>query len=163
MPCRVVAKRRQKKVKNRPLFAFCAVLLTEQDNTQPALKTLLANGKIHTFQLLSQQSFHLSVHLRPYKRKSKSTLTAYEKEPHSDVLDRPVIGMWLFRFLIVCTAIFLVMLYARLSFDKLSNETHFVGLSFEKAAARRSALAYARTFASREVFLPMHMSSAKMF
>ena len=26
-------------------------------------------------------------------------------------------------------------------FDKLSNETHFVGLSFEKAAARRSALA----------------------
>ena len=34
-------------------------------------------------------------------------------------------------------------------FDKLSNETHFVGLSFEKAAARRSALAYARTFASR--------------
>ncbi len=24
-------------------------------------------------------------------------------------------------------------------FDKLSNETHFVGLSFEKAAARRSA------------------------
>ena len=127
MPCRVVAKRRQKKVKNRPLFAFCAVLLTEQDNTQPALKTLLANGKIHTFQLLSQQLFHLSVHLRPYKRKPKSTLTAYEKEPHSDVLDRPVIGMWLFRFLIVCTAIFLVMLYAR--------------LSFEKAAARRSALA----------------------
>ena len=39
----------------------------------------------------------------------------------------------------------------------------FVGLSFEKAAARRSALACARTFASREVFLPMHMSSAKMF
>ena len=35
-------------------------------------------------------------------------------------------------------------------FDTLSNETHFVGLSFEKAAARRSALAYARTFASRE-------------
>ena len=28
------------------------------------------------------------------------------------------------------------MLYAMLSFDKLSNETHFVGLSFEKAAAR---------------------------
>ena len=57
------------------------------------------------------------------------------------MLDRPVIGMWLFRFLIVCTAVFLVMLYAMLSFDKLSNETHFVGLSFEKAAARRSALA----------------------
>ena len=35
-------------------------------------------------------------------------------------------------------------------FDTLSNETHFVGLSFEGAAARRSALAYARTFASRE-------------
>ena len=150
-------------MKNRPLVAFCTVLPTEQDNTQPALQTLLTNGKIHTVQLLSQQSFHLSVHLRPYKRKPKSTLTAYEKEPHSDVLDRPVIGMWLFRFLIVCTAIFLVMLYARLSFDKLSNETHFVGLSFEKAAARRSALAYARTFASREVFLPMHMSSAKCF
>ena len=57
------------------------------------------------------------------------------------MLDRPVIEMWLFRFLIVCTAVFLVMLYAMLSFDKLSNETHFVGLSFEKAAARRSALA----------------------
>ena len=57
------------------------------------------------------------------------------------MLDRPVIGMWLFRFLIVCTAVFLVMLYAMLSFDKLSNETHCVGLSFEKAAARRSALA----------------------
>ena len=46
---------------------------------------------------------------------SPQTLTAYEKEPHSDVLDRPVIGMWLFRFLIVCTAVFLVMLYVRLS------------------------------------------------
>ena len=33
------------------------------------------------------------------------------------------------------------MLDANLSFDKLSNEPHFVGLSFEKAAARRSALA----------------------
>ena len=48
-------------------------------------------------------------------------------------------------------------------FDKLSNETHFVGLSFEKAAARRSALAYARTFASRKVFLPTYTPSAKMF
>ena len=161
MPCRVVAKRRQKKGE-KSAFAFCAVLLTEQDNTQPALKTLLTNGKIHTFQLLSQQSFHLSVHLRPHKRKPKSTLTAYEKEPHSDVLDRPVIGMWLFRFLIVCTAIFLVMLYARLSFDKLSNETHFVGLSFEKAAARRSALAYARTFASRKVFSPTYTPPEKI-
>ena len=47
-------------------------------------------------------------------------------------------------------------------FDKLSNETHFVGLSFEKAAARRSALAYARTFASRKVFSPTHMSPEKM-
>ena len=116
MPCRVTAKRRHKKVKKRPLFAFCAALPTEQENTQPALQTLLTNGKIHIVQLLSQQSFHLSVHLLPYKRKPKSTLTAYEKEPHSDVLDRPVIGMWLFRFLIVCTAVFLVMLYARLSF-----------------------------------------------
>jgi len=79
MPCRVVAKRRQKKGKNRPLFAFCAVLPTEQENTQPALQTLLTNGKIHIVQLLSQQSFHLSVHLLPYKRKPKSTLTAYKK------------------------------------------------------------------------------------
>ena len=38
-------------------------------------------------------------------------------------------------------AVFLVMLDANLSFDKLSNEPHFVGPSFEKAAARRSALA----------------------
>ena len=121
MPCRVVAKRRQKKGKNRPLFAFCAVLPTEQENTQPALQTLLTNGKIHIVHLLSQQSFHLSVHLLPYKRKPKSTLTAYEKEPHSDVLDRPVIGMWLFRFLIVCTAVFLVMLYARLSFQSFAQ------------------------------------------
>ena len=87
------------------MFAFCAVLPTEQENTQPALQTPLTNGKILIFQLLSQQSFHLSVHLRTYKRKPKSTLTVYEKEPHSDVLDRPVIGMWLFRFLIVCTAV----------------------------------------------------------
>ena len=121
MPCRVTAKRRHKKVKKRPLFAFCAALPTEQENTQPALQTLLTNGKIHIVQLLSQQSFHLSVHLLPYKRKPKSTLTAYEKEPHSDVLDRPVIGMWLFRFLIVCTAVFLVMLYARLSFVNFSK------------------------------------------
>ena len=91
-------------------------LQTEQENTQPALQTPLINGKIPIFQLLSQQSFHLFVHLRPYERKPKSTLIAYEKEPYSDVPDRPVIGMWLFRFLIVCTAIFLVMLYARLSF-----------------------------------------------
>ena len=48
-------------------------------------------------------------------------------------------------------------------FDKLSNETRFVGLSFEKAAARRSALAYARTFASRKVFLPTYTPPAKMF
>ena len=47
-------------------------------------------------------------------------------------------------------------------FDKLSNETHFVGLSFEKAAVRRSALAYARTFASRKVFSPTRMSPEKM-
>ena len=70
--------------------------------------------------------------------------------------------MWLVRFLIVCTAVFLVMLYAMLSFDKLSNETHFVGLTFEKAAARRSALAYARTFASRNVFFPTYTPPAKM-
>ena len=108
-------------MKNQPLFAFCAGLPTEQENTQPALQTLLTNGKIHIVQLLSQQSFHLSVHLLPYKRKPKSTLTAYEKEPHSDVLDRPVIGMWLFRFLIVCTAVFLVMLYARLSLNRFLN------------------------------------------
>ena len=53
-------------------------------------------------------------------------------------------------------------------FDKLSNETHFVGLAFEKAAARRSALAVrrwrtTRTFASREVFLPTYTPPAKMF
>ena len=54
------------------------------------------------------------------------------------------------------------MLYAMLSFDKLSNETHFVGLSFEKAAARRSAHVYARTFASRKVFSPTHMSPEKI-
>ena len=59
MPCRVTAKRRRKKGENRPLFAFCAVLPTEQENTQPALQTLLTNGKIHIVQLLSQQSFHL--------------------------------------------------------------------------------------------------------
>jgi hypothetical protein len=79
MLCRVVAKRRQKKGKNRPLFAFCAVLPTEQENTQPALQTPFKNGKTAIFQLLSQQSFHLSVYLRPYKRKPKATLTAYKK------------------------------------------------------------------------------------
>jgi hypothetical protein len=79
MPCRVVAKRRQKKGKNRPLFAFCAVLPTEQENTQPALQTPFKNGKTAIFQLLSQQSFHLSVYLRPYKRKPKATLTVYKK------------------------------------------------------------------------------------
>ena len=47
-------------------------------------------------------------------------------------------------------------------FDKLSNETHFVGLSFEGAAARRSALAYARTFASRKVFSPTYTPPEKM-
>ena len=82
MSCRVVAKRRQKKVKKRP-----------------------------------------------YKRKPKSTLTAYEKEPHSDVLDRPVIGMWLFRFLIVCTAVFLVMLYARLSLERTEYDQDTFPLS----------------------------------
>ena len=47
-------------------------------------------------------------------------------------------------------------------FDKLSNETRFTGLSFEKAAARRSALAYARTFASREEFSPTYTPPEKM-
>ena len=42
-------------------------------------------------------------------------------------------------------------------FDKLSNETHFVGLSFEKAAARRSALAaLARLRAERSIFADVH-------
>ena len=45
MPYRVAAKRRQKKGENRPLFAFCAVLPTEQEN-KPALQTLLTSGKI---------------------------------------------------------------------------------------------------------------------
>ena len=52
-------------------------------------------------------------------------------------------------------------------FDTLSNETHVVGLSFERAAARGSALIVRlrrtiRTFASRDVFSPTHMSPAKM-
>ena len=47
-------------------------------------------------------------------------------------------------------------------FDKLSNETRFAGLSLEKAAARGSALAYARTFASREVFSPTYTPPEKM-
>ena len=51
--------------------------------------------------------------------------------------------------------------------DPLSNETHCVGLSFEKPAARGSALVVhlwrtTRTFASREVFSPTHMSPEKM-
>ena len=55
---------------------------------------------------------------------------------------------------------------ARLPVNR-SNETHFVGLSFEGAAARRSALAVrrrrtTRTFASRKVFSPTHMSPEKM-
>ena len=45
------------------------------------------------------------------------------------------------------------MLDANLSFDKLSNETHFVGLSFEKAAARRSALASLARLRAEKYFL----------
>ena len=91
----VLALQRQPKKENRTFETQPQIqyAVTEQENTQPALQTLLTNGKIHIVQLLSQQSFHLSVHLLPYKRKPKSTLTAYEKEPHSDVLDHPVIGM----------------------------------------------------------------------
>ena len=49
-------------------------------------------------------------------------------------------------------------------FATLSNETHFVGLSFEKAAARRSALAYARTFASRKsIFADVHAAGKNVF
>ena len=52
-------------------------------------------------------------------------------------------------------------------FDKPSNETHFVGLSFEKAAARGSARVVRarrtmRTFASREVFSPTYTPPEKM-
>ena len=52
-------------------------------------------------------------------------------------------------------------------FDKPSNETHFVGLSFEKAAARGSARIVRsqrtmRTFASREVFSPTYTPPEKM-
>ena len=46
---------------------------------------------------------------------------------------------------------------------KHSNEPHSVGGgAFEGIAACRSALASARTFASREVFSPTHMSPEKM-
>ena len=51
---------------------------------------------------------------------------------------------------------------AKKRFGTRSNETHCVGLSFEKAAARRSALAYARMFASRNVFFPTYTPPAKM-
>ena len=61
-----------------------------------------------------------------------------------------------------CGSCHLVCACQKSIFDKLSNETHFVGLSFEGAAARRSALAYARTFASRKVFLPTYTPPAKM-
>ena len=52
-------------------------------------------------------------------------------------------------------------------FDKLSNETRFTGLSFEKAAARciarRARLRRTlRTFASRAVFSPTYTPPEKM-
>ncbi|MFR5422507.1 MAG: hypothetical protein ACLTG4_11610, partial [Oscillospiraceae bacterium] len=52
-------------------------------------------------------------------------------------------------------------------FDKLSNETRFTGLSFEKAAARCSARRARlrrtlRTFASRAVFSPTYTPPEKM-
>ena len=52
-------------------------------------------------------------------------------------------------------------------FDKLSNETRFTGLSFEKAAARGSARRARlrrtlRTFASRAVFSPTYTPPEKM-
>ena len=102
MPCRVTAKRRQKKGEKS---AFVCVLRRFADWTGKHTASTSNAAYKRENPLLSQQSFHLSVHLRTYKRKPKSTLTVYEKEPHSDVLDRPVIGMWLFRFLIVCTAV----------------------------------------------------------
>ena len=52
-------------------------------------------------------------------------------------------------------------------FDKLSNETRFTGLSFERAAARGSARRARlrrtfRTFASRAVFSPTYTPPEKM-
>ena len=141
MPCRVVAKRRQKKGKNRPLFAFCAVLPTEQENTQPALQTLLTNGKIHIVQLLSQQSFHLSVHLLPYKRKPNATLTAYKKS-HTLmcwIAQSSECGFSISNCLHRC---FLVMLYARLSFIMLRKE---VKSSSPLALSTPSLMAISRT------------------
>ena len=41
-------------------------------------------------------------------------------------------------------------------------QTKAAGFRLRKIAASRSALADARTFASREVFLPTHMSPAKI-
>ncbi len=56
---------------------------------------------------------------------------------------------------------------AKRLFAALSKETHSVGRSFERTAARRSALAArlgrtACTFASRGVFFPPHRSPEKM-
>ena len=46
------------------------------------------------------------------------------------MLDCPVIGMWLFRFLIVCTAVFLVMLYVRLSLQKYALDHGWKNIRF---------------------------------
>ena len=47
-------------------------------------------------------------------------------------------------------------------FDKLSNETHFVGLSFEKAAARRSALASLARLRAEKYFADVHPPAKKL-
>ncbi|MCI6678992.1 MAG: hypothetical protein MSF41_07375 [Oscillibacter sp.] len=69
----MVAKRRQKKGKNQPLFAFCAVLPTGQEITQPAPKTLLTNGKIH----IAHSSLRLRISAGIYMR--AEIAAAFEK------------------------------------------------------------------------------------
>ena len=46
-------------------------------------------------------------------------------------------------------------------FDKLSNETHFVGLSLEKAAARCSALASLARLRAEKYFADVHAAGKK--
>ena len=46
-------------------------------------------------------------------------------------------------------------------FDKLANETHVGGLSFEKAAARRSALASLARLRAEKYFADVHAAGKK--
>ena len=86
MPYRVAAKRRQKKGENRPLFAFCAVLPTEQENTAGTSNAAYKRENPHSSHVAFDSEYQPAPHFG-HTEQFKLYETADGKIVHVEVVD----------------------------------------------------------------------------